>query len=256
LVGTGEYGTVAAIMLNGLTYWSGVWATVVLLAALAVTPAAVIFRWPALTDVRRMVGVAGLVYSVAHIIIYLAFRNWDWTFIGNDMLRLSMVVAALSTIGLIVLGATSLDAAIRYMGARNWQRLHTTNYVITSLAILHVVLARGTYAEQYMLAGIFFWLMVWRALARYRLGADGKALLVLAVASCLFAASLEAGFLWFRRGFDVLTTLRYNFSLAMLDIAYPPTWQVLAFGLVVVLAATGREVFRWRAASLEARRVA
>jgi sulfoxide reductase heme-binding subunit YedZ len=256
LVGTGEYGTVAAIMLNGLTYWSGVWATVVLLAALAVTPAATIFRWPALPDVRRMVGVAGLVYSVAHMLIYFAFRNWDWTFIGNDMLRLSMVVATLSTIGLIVLGATSLDAAIRYMGARNWQRLHTTNYVITGLGILHVVLARGTYVEQYMLAGIFFWLMVWRVLARYRLGANVKALLVLAVASCLFAAFLEAGFLWGRRSFDVLTTLRFNFNLAVLDIAYPPAWQVLAFGLLAVLAAAGREVFRWRATSLEARRVA
>jgi DMSO/TMAO reductase YedYZ heme-binding membrane subunit len=256
LVGTGEYGTVAAIMLNGLTYWSGVWATVVLLAALAVTPAATIFRWPALADVRRMVGVAGLVYTVAHVITYFAFRNWDWAFIGNDMLRLSMVVATLSTIGLVVLGATSLDAAISYMGVKNWQRLHTANYAISGFAILHVVLARGTYAEQYMLAGIFFWLMVWRVLARYRLGADGKALLALAVASCLFAAFLEAGFLWVRRGLDALTTLRYNFSLAMLDIAYPPAWQVLAFGLMVVMAAAGREVFRWRAASLEARRVA
>jgi sulfoxide reductase heme-binding subunit YedZ len=245
LVGIGEYGTVAAIMLNGLTYWSGVWAAAVLLTALAVTPAATIFRWPALTDVRRMVGVAGLVYSVAHMIIYFAFRNWDWAFIGNDMLRLSMVVATLSTIGLIVLGATSLDAAISYMGVKNWQRLHAANYAITGLAILHVVLARGTYAEQYMLAGIFFWLMVWRVLARYRLGAAGKALLVLAVASCLFAALLEAGFLWGRRGFDVLATLRYNFSLAMLDIAYPPAWQVLAFGLLAVLGAAGWRAMAW-----------
>jgi len=59
-----------------------------------------------------------------------------------------------------VLGATSLDAAIRRMGAKGWQRLHNANYVITGLAVLHVVLARGTYAEQYMLAGIFVWLMV------------------------------------------------------------------------------------------------
>jgi sulfoxide reductase heme-binding subunit YedZ len=243
-------------MLNGLTYWSGVWATVVLLAALAVTPAAVILRWPALTDVRRMIGVAGLIYSVAHMIIYFAFRNWDWAFIGNDMLRLSMVVAALSTIGLIALGTTSLDAAIKYMGARNWQRLHTTNYVITGLAVLHVVLARGTYTEQYMLAGIFFWLMVWRVLARCKLGANATALVTLAVASCLFAAGLEAGFLWVRRGFDVVKTLGFNLNLAILDVGYPPAWQVLAFGLVVVLAFAGREAFRWRTAGIEARRVA
>jgi sulfoxide reductase heme-binding subunit YedZ len=254
LVGMGEYGTVAAIILNGLTYWSGVWASVVLLAALAVTPAATILRWPALADVRRMVGVAALVYSLAHVIIYFAFRSWDFAFIANDMLRLTLVLATLSTIGLIVLGATSLDAAIRHMGPRNWQRLHTANYAISGLAVLHVVLARGTYVEQYMLAGIFFWLIVWRVLARYRLGADVKVLLVLAVASCLFAAFLEAGFLWARRGFDVLTTLRFNFNLAVLDIAYPPAWQVLAFGLMAVLAAIGREAFRWNAARIEARR--
>jgi methionine sulfoxide reductase heme-binding subunit len=174
-----------------------------------------------------MVGVAGLVYSLAHMIVYFAFRNWDWAFIGNDMLRLSMVVAALSTIGLIALGATSLDAAIKYMDARNWQRLHTTNYVITGLAVLHVVLARGTYAEQDMLAGIFFWLMVWRVLARYKLGANATALITLASSSCLFASCLEAGFMWVRSGFDVVKTLGFNLNLAILDVGYPPAWQVL-----------------------------
>jgi hypothetical protein len=140
------------------------------------------------------------------------------------------------------------------MGAKNWQLLHTTNYVISGFAILHVVLARGTYTEQYMLTGIFFWLMAWRVLARYALGSDGKALAMLAVASCLFAAFLEAGFLWARRGFDVLGTLGYNLTLAILDVGYPPAWQVLAFGLLFALGAAGREALRHKAARLEARR--
>jgi methionine sulfoxide reductase heme-binding subunit len=161
-----------------------------------------------------------------------------------------MVVAALSTIGLVILGATSVDAAVGYLGRQNWQRLHTANYAISGLAIVHVVLARGTYAEQYMLAGIFCWLMAWRVLARHWQGADVRILLMLAVASCVFTASLEAGFLWGRRGFDVVKTLGYNFSLAMLDFYYPPACQVLAFGLVVTLAAAGHKAIvragRWR----------
>jgi len=129
----------------------------------------------ALVDVRRMIGVTALVYTIAHMVIYFALRHWDFASIANDMTtRLTLIVATLSTIGLIVLGATSVDAAIQSMGAKNWQRLHTTNYVISALAILHVVLARGTYAEQYMLTGIFFWLMVWRVLARYALGATAR----------------------------------------------------------------------------------
>ena len=248
LFGIDDYGVVP---LAGLTYWSGVWATVIMLMALAVTPAATIFRWPALIDARRMIGVTALVYTIAHMVIYFAFRRWDVAIIANDMTtRLTLVVATLSTVGLIVLGATSVDAAVRYMGAKNWQRLHTMNYAISALAILHVVLARGTYAEQYVLTAIFFWLMVWRVLARYRLGANAKALAMLAVASCLVAAFLEAGFLWSRRSFDILETLGYNFTLAILDVA---AWQVLALGLLVALGAAGREALRLKAPSLAAR---
>jgi len=256
LVGIGDYG-VMGVALNGLTYWSGVWATVIMLMALAVTPAVTIFRWPALIDVRRMIGVSALVYTLAHIVIYFAFRRWDFTYIVNDMTtRLTLIIATLSTIGLIALGATSVDAAIRYMGAQNWQRLHTTNYVISGLAILHVVLARGTYTEQYMLTGVFFWVMACRVLARYGLGANVKALTLLAVASCLVAAFLEAGFLWGRRGFDVLETLGYNLTLSILDVGYPPAWQVLAFGLLAALGAAGRKAFSLRAASLQAQQQA
>ena len=251
LLAVGGYG---ALPVGGLIYWSGVWATVVLLMALAVTPAAAILRWPALIDVRRMIGVTALVYTVAHVIIYLVFRRWDFAAITTDvMTRLTLFVATLSTIGLIALGATSVNAAIRYMGARNWQRLHTANYAISGLAILHVILARGTYPEQYMLTGIFFWLMAWRVLAHYKLGTNAKALVTLAIASCFIAAFLEAGFLWSRRGFDAMETLGYNLTLAILDVGYPPAWQVLAFGLLAALGAAGRHAFRLRTARIEAR---
>jgi sulfoxide reductase heme-binding subunit YedZ len=250
---TGDYG-ILPIALGGMTYWSGVWATALLLMALAVTPALTILRWPALVDARRMIGVTALVYTLAHIVIYFALRSWNFGFIVNEMVtRLSMIVAMLSTVGLIVLGATSLDAVIRRMGAKGWQRLHNTNYAISGLAVLHVVLARGTYPEQYMLAGIFLWLMAWRVLARNGLGVDARALAVLTAAAGVFAALLEAGALWIRRGYEVSWTLGNNFSLASLDIGVPPAWQVLALGLLFVFAALRRDAFRVRV--LEPRRI-
>jgi hypothetical protein len=93
--------------------------------------------------------------------------------------------------------------------------------------------------------------MAWRVLAHFGLGAHVKALLILAMASCLVSAFLEAGFLWSRRGFEVPETLSYNFSLAILEIGYPPARQVLALGLLVALGAAGREAFRPKAARLE-----
>ena len=250
-VGIGEYG-VLRMAIASLTYWSGVWATAILLMALAVTPAVKIFRWPALIDVRRMIGVAALVYTVAHMVIYFALRFWDFPAIASEMAtRATLVVATLSTVGLIVLGSTSVDAAIRRMGARNWQRLHNTTYVISALAILHVVLARGTYTEQYMLTGLFFWLMAWRVLDRYGQGTDVKALVMLTAASCVFTAFMEAGWLWGRRGFALSETLGLNFSLAILDFGVPPAWQVLGYGMLFVLGAAGCEALRIKAARQE-----
>jgi methionine sulfoxide reductase heme-binding subunit len=250
---TGELG-ILPIAFGNLTYWSGVWATVVLLAALAVTPALTIFRWRVLVDVRRMIGVTALAYTMVHIVFYFGLRSWNFALIANETLtRLTLIVATLSTVGLIALGATSLDAAIARLGAKNWQRLHNTNYVISGLAVLHVMLARGTYPEQYLLSGIFFWLMAWRALARYAQGADARALAMLAVAACLFTAFLEAGFLWGRRGYELAWTLGNNFNPAMLEVGIPAAWQVLALGLLLALGAAGSEAFRVRAASLDAR---
>jgi sulfoxide reductase heme-binding subunit YedZ len=251
----GDYG-MFAMALGSLVYWSGVWATVVLLMALAVTPVITIFRWPALIDVRRMVGVMALLYTVTHIILYFGLRSWNFERIGIETVtRLTLFVATLSTIGLIVLGATSLDAAIRRMGVKGWQRLHNTNYIISALAVLHVVLARGTYAEQYLLTGVFVWLMLWRVLDRYGHGSNPKALVVLAVTCCLFTAGLEAGFMLGRRGYELFGTLRMNFIFAPFDLGIQPAWQVLALGLVFALGAAARQALRVRTAALQARQV-
>jgi sulfoxide reductase heme-binding subunit YedZ len=196
--------------------------------------------------------VTALVYTIAHMVFYFGMRSWNAGLIANEMVtRLTLVVATLSTIGLIVLGATSLDAAIRSMGAKNWQRLHNTNYAISGLALFHVVVARGTYPEQYLLCGIFFWLMAWRVLAHYGRGTDVGALAMLAVASCLLTAFFEAAWLFGRRGYDVAGTLGNNFNPAMFEVGVPAAWQVLAFGAFFALGAIGatsRQAWRVRAA--------
>jgi sulfoxide reductase heme-binding subunit YedZ len=250
---TNEFG-ILPMALSNLTFWSGVWATAVLLAALAVTPAAVVLRWGALMDVRRMVGVAALAYTIAHVVIWCAMRSWNMLLVLNETVtRLTLILALISTIGLIVLGATSFDAAITRMGTKGWQRLHNTNYVISALALLHVVLARGTYPEQYLLAGLFIWLMAWRVLARYRLGSDARALALLALGSGVATALLEAGCVWARRGYEWSWTLGNNFSIAALDVGVPAAWQVFGYGLLLAVAAAGREALRVRTASLTAR---
>ena len=250
---TGDFGMFAMSFGNAV-YWSGVWATVILIVALAVTPVLTIFRWNALIDVRRMIGVTALVYTVAHVIIYFALRQFNWAFILNETLtRLSLITATLSTIGLIALGATSLDEAIRRMGTKGWQRLHNTVYVVTALALFHVLLSRGTFPEQYLLSGMFFWVMAWRVLNRYDLGADARALTLLAMGTGLFAVVLEVWLTWWKRGYAPAETLANNVNF---DFDVPPVWQLLAYGLLIALAAAAHQVLGFRpAARLRARKV-
>lgn len=245
----GEFGPVP---LGGLTYWSGLWATALLLLALSVTPAMRIFRWTRLILVRRMIGVTALAYTVAHIFIYFALRFWNFPSIAHEMAtRLSLIVATASTIGLIALGATSLDAAVRHMGAQGWQRLHNTVYVVTGLAILHYLLSPGSFPEQALTAGMFFWLLMWRALDSRRMGTDQWSLAVLAVAACLFTALLEAGWDWAYHDDDVTWVLNNNFSLVL---GVSPAWKMLLLGSLIALGAALQPAQRDKAARVDMRK--
>jgi sulfoxide reductase heme-binding subunit YedZ len=247
---TGQFGPVP---LGGMTYWSGLWATALLLLALAITPALTILRWRRLIMVRRMVGVTALVYTIAHIIIYFELRFWDFAHIAHEvMTRGSLIVATISTAGLIALGATSVDAAARRMGAKAWKRLHNTLYVFAALALIHYLLSPETYPDQYLMSGIFFWLMVWRVLNRRGLGTDVTALATLAVASCLFTAFLEAAWIWAYHGYEPSNTLSNNFTLVL---GISPAWKVLVLGLLIALAAASRQAPRLKAAGFDARKV-
>ena len=224
--------------LAGMTYWSGVWTMWILLLALAVTPAMKIFRWKRLALVRRMIGVTALAYTVAHLIIYFALRLWDFPAIGVEMItRFTLIVATISMLGLIPLAATSVDAAVKRMGAAGWQRLHNTVYATTFLALFHYLLSPGVFPDQYLMGGIFFWLMLWRVLDRRGLGVNPLLLAILAVAAALFAVLLEVGWTWAYHGFDPAQTLANNFSLAF---GFAPVWKLLAGGILIALIAAIR----------------
>jgi methionine sulfoxide reductase heme-binding subunit len=180
-------------------------------------------------------------------------RFWNFASIAHEMAtRFSLIVASVATIGLIALGATSLDAAVARMGAKGWKRLHNAIYACAALALLHYLLSPDIYPEQYLTTGMFFWLMVWRVLNRRGQGADARVLALLAVASCAFTAVFEAAWIWAYHGYEPAGTLRANFSL---DLGVSAAWRVLVLGLVIAAAAFAQQALRPRAADFEARKI-
>jgi sulfoxide reductase heme-binding subunit YedZ len=241
------------VPLGGMTYWSGLWALALLMVALAITPALTVFHWGRLIIVRRMIGVTALAYTTAHIIIYFALRFWNFASIAHEMMtRISLILATVATIGLIALGATSLDAAVRRMGAKGWQRLHNAIYAISALALIHYLLSPDIYPEQYLMSGIFFWLMGWRVLDRRGQGTNFTALALLAVASSIFTTLVELGWIWAYQNYKPSEIVSIYFTLAL---GIPPVWKILALGLVIAFVAAVRQAPRFRAAGFGTRKI-
>ena len=121
-----------------VTRSSGTWTLVLLLAALAVTPARRLTGWNGLARIRRMVGLFAFFYACLHLSPYVWLDQWfDWEAIVLDVLERPFITAGMATwLVLLTLALTSSDGMVRRLG-RRWQRLHRLVYLAGALAILH-----------------------------------------------------------------------------------------------------------------------
>ncbi len=125
---------------------TGQWTLRDLLLVLAITPLRRLTGWTALARLRRIVGVSVFVYATLHALC------WGWLDMGLDpdaMLRdlpkrPFVWVGALAWLGLLLLAATSFDAAVRWLGGARWRTLHRLVYVIGPLALLHFYWVRSS----------------------------------------------------------------------------------------------------------------
>lgn len=143
----------------------GLWAVRFLLIALAVTPLRAALDWGKLLLVRRMLGLTALAYAVAHFSLYIVDEGGNLLLVASEIVhRFYLTIGFVVLLGLIALGATSTDAAIRRMG-RWWKRLHRLSYPLGALALLHYFIqSKANVSEPVFVAGLYVWLMLWRAL--------------------------------------------------------------------------------------------
>jgi methionine sulfoxide reductase heme-binding subunit len=211
-------------------YYTGIWALWFLLASLAVTPVRTIFGWGEFIAVRRTLGVAGLGYTVLHIFVYVGLDRFDGGFIVNEFAtRPTVWVATYATVGMIALGVTSFDGAIRRLGAAAWNRLHYLAYPAIGLAVLHFDMSPGSFdGAPFLMMGIFFWLMAWRGLDRFNLATNAIVLTALAIVSGLFDFAFEVAWLALYQGIPAQKTVGFVFDIVG---GFSPPGQMLAVGL-------------------------
>jgi sulfoxide reductase heme-binding subunit YedZ len=136
-----------------------------LLITLAVTPLRVVADWARIVLVRRMLGLVTLAYALAHVGLYVAHMNFRLAEVaGEIVLRVYLTIGFVALLGLAALGWTSTDGWIKRLG-RRWKRLHALVFPIAALGVLHFFLqSKADVTEATLMAGLFLWLLLWRAL--------------------------------------------------------------------------------------------
>ena len=117
----------------------GDWTLRLLCLTLAVTPLRLALAQPALARFRRMLGVYTFCYALLHLLCYTGFdMGFDWGEIARDVAKRPFILVGMCMfVLLLLLAATSFNRAIRWLGARRWQQLHRSVYLVALLALLH-----------------------------------------------------------------------------------------------------------------------
>ncbi|GAB0114112.1 protein-methionine-sulfoxide reductase heme-binding subunit MsrQ [Acidisoma sp. C75] len=188
-------GTYSATPLNRAMLMTGVWAIWFLLASLAVSPARAIFGLPKLIQVRRMLGLTAAAYTLAHLVLYVMEQGWNLGFVLNQIFTiLYLLIGFIAVLGLILLSATSTDAAIRRLG-RRWKWLHRLVYPIAVLSLWHFFLTQKIDVTLAVLpTGLFLWLMLWRGLPA---GVERQLAGLLLLALAAGAATIAVEYAWY-----------------------------------------------------------
>lgn len=221
---------------------TGLWAIRILLLSLLVTPLRQMLRQPRVMQVRRMVGVAAMVYALAHLLLYVADTGFDLGKVVSEIvLRFYLTLGFVALAGLVALGVTSTDGWVKRMGGKRWQQLHRIVYGIAVLGLVHFVLQTKLDVTEAMLtAGLFLWLMGYRLLSSKGAAPPLWRLALLVPLAALGTALLEAGWYGLGTGAPFWPVLMAN-----LDVEFglrPALWVGIISSGMLVLGVLGRRL--------------
>lgn len=128
-------------------------ACLLLATVLGFTPLRVLFpRWGvalALNRHRRLVGVSAFAYALLHFTAH-TLHVYDGGFgtLWKEIQKPFQLTGLVALTILLVLTITSLNAAVRRLGARTWKNLHRFAYLAAALAAYHQAAARKIFPMQ------------------------------------------------------------------------------------------------------------
>lgn len=219
------------------THATGDWAVVFLLLSLAMTPFRATLDWMPLVHIRRRIGVAAACYAGAHLLIYALDQKWNLIVVATEIAkRFYLTIGFVALLALAALAVTSTNGWQKRL-KRNWKRLHWLIYPAALLAIVHFFIqSKVKIGEAAFAAGLFAWLMLWRALPP-RLRTSYLGLVLVAAGATLATVIFEAAWYGLVNKIDPLRVLAANIDP---DLAPRPSLKVLLASLAMIAAVVAR----------------
>jgi sulfoxide reductase heme-binding subunit YedZ len=166
--------------------------------------------------------------------LFVADQSYDVSKVVHEIThRWYLIVGGTAWLGLAALAATSTDGMLRRLGPLRWRRLHQLIYAIALLALIHYFQqTKADVTVPTLVAGLFGWLIAYRAVAWWQGGGELSTLSLLAmsvaVSILVFAGeAIGIGIAFHVSPMRVLS-VAFKFSAGI-----RPGWEVLAAGLCV-----------------------
>jgi methionine sulfoxide reductase heme-binding subunit len=150
-----------------ITHSTGWWALTFILITLSVTPLRRLASMPWLLRFRRLLGLFAFFYASLHFVTYLWLDQFfDWRDIVKDIGKRPFILLGFSAFVLLIpLAITSTNAMVKRLGAKRWQALHRSIYVLSAVAVAHFWwLVKKDITEPFMFAVVLALLLIVRLL--------------------------------------------------------------------------------------------
>lgn len=158
----------------------GSWTIRLLVLVLLVTPLRLALAWPALVQVRRMLGLFVFAYATLHLLAYGVFdQGANLVKVWVDVWQRPFIAVGMAAwVLLLVLALTSPATVVRRLGAVRWRRVHRGVYAVAALGVLHFFWMRAgklDFGEVWLWGGLLVGLLLLRLpVCRKRLQALGS----------------------------------------------------------------------------------
>jgi methionine sulfoxide reductase heme-binding subunit len=121
-----------------VTHYTGDWTLRFLLITLSVTPLRMLFKRPAITRFRRMLGLFAFFYACLHLTIWWFDRQFSLANAVEDVLmRVYITVGMAGYLAILPLAVTSTAGWVRRLTFKRWQRLHRLIYFSAAAGVVH-----------------------------------------------------------------------------------------------------------------------